>query len=243
MKIENEEIKIFAFGDPHLSFGEEKPMDIFGEEWKAHEKKIEKAWREKIGQEDYVLIVGDISWALKLDDAKIDLEWIDNLPGKKIIIKGNHDLWWHGIKNLNNLYDTIYFLQNDHVMVSDALAICGTRGWLLPDEDGYTENDAKITNRERMRLKFSLDSAMNAGAKKIICGMHFPPAINPIKNTDFTTLISEYPVEQVVYGHLHGSAAYKKGIAGTYKDVEYKLVSIDYLDFKPLLIANCKIKA
>lgn len=240
MKMENSNsTKIFAFADTHLSFSQEKPMDVFGDEWKDHDEKIRQACLAEIKADDYLIIAGDISWALKMDEAIPDLDWIDKLPGKKIIVKGNHDLWWHGITKLNALYENIYFLQNDHFMVSDELAICGTRGWLLPNEDDYTEADAKITKREVMRLKMSLDSAMAAGAKDIICAMHFPPAIIPNRDSDFTMLISQYPVSQVVYGHLHGVNSYNKGIKGRHNETIYRLVSIDYLKFKPQLIFSC----
>ena len=232
MKNNNDKPRIFAFGDPHLSFSQNKPMDIFADKWKNHEAKIEAACRAALLEDDYLIIVGDISWALKFDDALPDLDWIDRLPGNKIIIKGNHDLWWHGIKRLNNLYENIHFLQNDYFMIDDSLAICGSRGWLLPGVDGYTTADDKITNRELIRLKLSLDSAMKAGAKEIICAMHFPPAVNPVNESVFTRLFAEYPITQVVYGHLHGRNSYSKGIMGNHNEILYSLVSIDYLDFK-----------
>ena len=230
------DFRIFAFGDPHLSFSQEKPMDIFGAKWKDHDSKIRSACLSEIKEDDYIIVAGDISWALKIEDAMPDLNWVDSLPRKKIIIKGNHDLWWHGITKLNKLYENTYFMQYDHFMITDELAICGTRGWLLPGEDGYKEADGKITKREVMRLKMSLEGAVKEGAKNIICAMHFPPAINPNKDNEFTKIIAEYPVSQLVYGHLHGSNSYNKGIKGNHNNTIYNLVSIDYLDFKPLLI-------
>ena len=231
----NNNFRIFAFADPHLSFGQEKPMDVFNNDWKNHHIKILDACLENVRNEDYIIIAGDISWALKFDEAIVDLDWIDSLPGKKILVKGNHDLWWHSITRLNTLYENIHFLQNDHFMIGE-LAICGSRGWLLPGDDGYTEDDEKINRRELIRLKMSLDSGISAGAKEIICAMHYPPANNPNTNSEFTKLISNYPVSQVVYGHLHGSNSFKKGIKGKQDDVLYRLVSVDYIDFKPVLI-------
>jgi predicted phosphohydrolase len=230
-------IRVFAIGDPHLSFSEEKPMDIFGPEWADHDRRLAAEWKNLVSPSDYVLVVGDLSWALKSEDAQPDLDWIAALPGQKVIVKGNHDLWWQGITKLNAMYANMHFIQNDHVMIGD-VAICGSRGWLLPGEDGFGANDEKILSRELIRLQLSLDSAMAAGAKSILCAIHFPPAISPKNSSVFTELLDRYPVTQVVYGHLHGSGSYQKGIAGIHGKISYRLVSLDYLACKPLLIAT-----
>ncbi|MDR1272363.1 MAG: metallophosphoesterase [Clostridiales Family XIII bacterium] len=228
--------RIFAIADLHLSGSQEKPMDVFGEEWKHHDVKTAENWKAAIGDDDYVIIAGDISWALKFEDALPDLDWIHNLPGKKIITRGNHDLWWHGITKLNKLYDDVRFLQNDHIMVGDT-AVCGSRGWLLPGADGYSgETDDRIVARELIRMRLSLDAAMKESPGGIIFAMHFPPAVAPKNRSVFTDLFEQYPVKQVVYGHLHGKSAFKKGVKGEQGGILYRLVSIDYLDFCPVLI-------
>ena len=228
-------MKIYAIGDLHLSFSSDKPMDIYGPEWANHTERLQANWEHKISDEDIALIVGDISWALKLNDAKIDLNWIHNLPGKKIMIRGNHDLWWSSINKLNNLYDDMIFLQNTHFEVGNT-AICGSRGWTDLNDPDFTENDEKIYRRELLRMEMSLSSAEQAGIKDIIAAIHFPPAASNNKSTPFTDLFEKYNVRQVVYGHLHGIDSYDKGITGNLNGIDYSLVSIDYLNCDPLEI-------
>ena len=155
-------MKIFALGDTHLSFNEniDKPMDVFGYGWENHTERLEKAWNEVVGEDDYVLIPGDLSWALKLEEALTDIEWIHNLNGKKIISKGNHDLWWSRINYLNTLYDDIVFLQNTSYYIREANVVCcATRGWPYPGAVEYSEHDEKIYRRELIRLRMGLDDA------------------------------------------------------------------------------------
>ena len=136
-------MKLFAIGDLHLSFDEriEKPMDIFGSRWKNHYVKLEEHWRELVSEDDTVIIPGDISWGLRLDEALADLEWVNNLPGKKILTKGNHDLWWMGVGKLNRLHDDMFFLQNTSVETSPGVYVCGSRGWICPGTEGFGEHD------------------------------------------------------------------------------------------------------
>ena len=155
-------MKIYALGDTHLSFNEniDKPMDVFGYGWENHTERLEKAWNEVVGEDDYVLIPGDLSWALKLEEALADIEWIHNLNGKKIISKGNHDLWWSRINYLNTLYDDIVFLQNTSYYIREANVVCcATRGWPYPGAVEYSEHDEKIYRRELIRLRMGLDDA------------------------------------------------------------------------------------
>ena len=156
-------MSIFVISDLHLSSfpGADKPMDVFGARWYDHPGRLERAWRESITEDDTVLIPGDISWALKLEDARYDLDWVAALPGRKILLKGNHDLWWTGITKLNKMYDNMTFLQNDHVF-AEGCYICGSRGWLTPDSEDFTEADEKIYRRELLRLESSLKSAVAA---------------------------------------------------------------------------------
>ena len=236
-------MKIFAIGDLHLSFGEtvEKPMDIFGGQWIGHTEKLYKSWHEKISDEDIVIICGDISWGLKLEEAKADLDWIHGLPGRKLLFRGNHDLWWKSIGKLNELYDdgTMEFVQNRCVVAEvpgqgpGRVAVCGTRGWICPGTEGFTQHDRKIYQREAARLRMSLEDARKAGAETIIGVLHFPPTNDKRQRSDFTDLMTEYGVKTCVYGHLHGREAFKNGLKGLYNGVEYKLVSLDYLDGMP----------
>ena len=233
-------MKIFAVSDLHLAFNEniDKPMDKFGAGWENHTVRLALSWREKVSDDDIVLIPGDVSWALKLDEAMADFDWLHGLPGIKIISKGNHDLWWGRIRYLNSLYDDIIFLQNECYNVrGHDLVITATRGWLYPGADDYTEHDAKIYAREVTRLRLGLDAAAasDPGAKIIVC-LHYPPADPSGRETEFTRVLEEYGVWKCIYGHLHGQVAYGKGIKGIVRGVEYRLVSLDYLGAVPKLI-------
>lgn len=232
-------MRIFAVGDLHLSFDPriEKPMDIFGEHWQEHWKKLEDDWRERVDEEDLVLIAGDISWGLRLEEALADLEWINRQNGKKVIIKGNHDLWWSGINRLNKMYSSIYFLQNTCYMVGE-LGICGTRGWICPGSEEFKEHDLKIYEREIHRLRLSLEDARKAGATKIVAMLHYPPTNDRFEESGFTELLEEYQASHLVYGHLHGKEVFKKGLKGLVKGINYDLISLDYLDFKLKLLGE-----
>ena len=161
-------MSIFAIADLHLSFCPDicKPMDIYGPEWENHAERIEENWRSVVTDEDTVVLPGDISWGLKLEEARYDLEWIEALPGRKVVFKGNHDLWWRGITRLNSMDETVTFIQND-CYEAEGVFICGTRGWVTPDSDDYTEADEKIYNRELLRLRASLEKAVAAGARRL----------------------------------------------------------------------------
>ncbi|MCL2111498.1 MAG: metallophosphoesterase [Clostridiales bacterium] len=230
--------KLFAIADTHLSFTSDKPMGVFGVAWLDHAERMAALWREDVSEDDMVIVAGDISWAMKPDEALPDLEFLHNLPGKKLLVRGNHDLWWQGITKLNSLYDDMRFLQNEHTFFdeSEGVAVCGSRGWGLPGLEDYGADDEKILARELIRLGLSLDKAVAAGAREIICALHFPPALTPSNTSPFTELIERYPVSQVVYGHLHGTQAFRKGIMGEHRGVRYTLVSTDYLGHRPAQI-------
>ena len=228
--------RFFAIADTHLSFTSDKPMGVFGEAWKDHANRLAEIWREEVTEDDTTIVVGDISWAMKLEDAIPDLNYLHELPGKKLLLRGNHDLWWQGISRLNALYDDMIFIQNDFVPFDEHTAVCGSRGWGLPGLENYGKDDEKILNRELIRLEMSLKKATDAGYGDIVCALHFPPALNPEKKSVFTELIGKYPVSKVVYGHLHGPMAFKKGIMGEHNGIIYSLVSSDYLKFRPLRI-------
>lgn len=223
---------LYTISDLHLGFNVEKPMDIFGDKWKDHCDKIKENWLSKITEEDMVLIAGDISWSLKEQDSRYDLDWINELPGKKIISKGNHDYWWGSISKLNKMYENTKFIQNNFYMYND-YAICGTRGWICPNGDKYSEKDMKIYNREQIRLKLSLEVAKKNKVEKIIVMLHYPPVNDKFEESEFTKIIKEYNVEKVIYGHLHGPVLLGNVLNGYLDGVEYILSSADYLDFNP----------
>ncbi len=231
-------MNIFAIGDLHLSFDEriQKPMDIFGPSWVNHHEKVRKNWEEKVGEEDLVIIPGDVSWGLRADEAMADLRWIHRLPGRKVITKGNHDLWWTSVTRLNRLYDDMTFLQNHCYMTAEGVAVCGTRGWICPGTEGFDEHDEKIYNRELLRLEFSLKEAEKAGAKMIIAALHYPPTNDKLQGSGFTRMLEDFNVRMCVYGHLHGKDAFKNGIKGVFNGIEYRLVSLDYVEGEPQLI-------
>lgn len=225
---------LYAISDLHLSFEADKPMGIFGEKWINHEEKIKKNWVDIINQEDTILIAGDISWSMKVEDGKMDLEWIHNLPGRKIFVKGNHDYWWTSISKLNSMYQDMNFIQNNYFFY-EKYAICGTRGWICPDTDKFTEHDKKIYDRELIRLKLSLDSAKKAGFDKFIVMIHYPPISNNSLDKGLLAIFKEYNVEKVIYGHVHNMNK-ENAFEGKIEEIDYILSSCDYLDFKPVKI-------
>ena len=225
-------MRIFAIGDLHLSGNEPKPMDIFGDNWQDHRSQIEDNWRRLVGPEDIVLVPGDISWAMTLEEAMVDLEMIHQLPGQKVLIKGNHDYWWQSISQLNKLYQDMYFLQNTSYPVGD-YAICGTRGWSIPSDGEMDPHNTKIYNREAKRLELSLEDAMKSGAKKILVMLHYPPTRDQKEETVFTQLVKKYPVTHLVYGHLHGQESFDNSLRGQHHGIEYTLVSADAIEFNP----------
>lgn len=227
---------LYAISDLHLSFTTDKPMGIFGDNWVNHEEKIKANWMKKITNEDTILIGGDISWSMRADDSKEDLNWINNLPGNKIIIKGNHDYWWSSITKLNNLYENMSFIQNNFFSYKE-WAICGTRGWLCPGSDKFTEKDNKIYKRELIRLRLSLEEAKKAGYEKIVCMIHYPPINEALIPTGFMELFNEFQVEKVIYGHLHGPSL-ARAFEGIHDDVEYIMTSCDFINFDPVKILD-----
>lgn len=225
-------MRLFAIGDLHLSTSIDKPMNIFGNHWDNHEEKIFSDWRDRVGEDDIVLVVGDISWATKLDDAMLDLEKIEALPGKKYFIRGNHDYWWSTASALNKKFDDGMTFMNTKFETIGRYALCGTRGWTTPNDIRFEEQDQKIYEREANRLKISLESAKAAGYEEIILIMHYPPSDEKANESLFKDVIDEYKPKHVIYGHLHGEDSFEFGIKGRHDDVEYHLVSCDYLGFK-----------
>lgn len=246
---------VWAIADLHLSFGvPNKQMDVFGPQWKDYTAKIEKNWRDSIDAQDLVLIPGDISWAMAIEDVRPDLDWIDRLPGTKVLIKGNHDYWWSSLSKLKQvLPPTCHLIQNNSWTWQD-ISIAGTRLWDVPGLNFshvidfkkqdcvkvLTENDEssdreKIYQRELGRLETSLKS-MNPLAKKRIVMTHYPPIGPELQETEASRLLEKYKVDVCVFGHLHNV---KPGMQlfGTHHGIRYYLTACDYLEnFKPLCI-------
>lgn len=231
---------IFAIGDPHLSRAAPKPMDIFGPRWENHAERLFANWRRVVGPGDTVLVPGDISWAMDEAGALPDLQDLDALPGRKVMIQGNHDYWWQSISRLRKLpLTTIEFIQNDHVM-AEGTAVCGTRGWLLPGDRGWGEDpahNARVYAREAGRLRLSLESARRAGATDIVVMMHYPPVPEDGADSEFSRILAETPgVRLCLYGHLHSPAAHERAFQGEHGGVQYRLVACDAIDFTPVTV-------
>lgn len=223
---------IYAIGDLHLSLSVDKPMDVFGDQWTNYMTRIKEAWLKTVTDEDTVLLPGDICWAISLEEAKIDLGWIDELPGKKIITRGNHDYWWETLTKMNPLFDSITFLHNTYTVIDD-IAVCGSRGWISPNDASFTEKDEKIYKRECSRLKLSLDKAVHDGYKRILVMLHYPPTNDKKEKSPIQELLESYPVEVVVYGHLHTKYCWHLSLQGNVNGIEYHMVSSDFLNFQP----------
>ena len=228
---------IYTIADLHLSFSESKPMDIFGDNWENHAEKLKENWTKTVKEEDYVIIPGDFSWATYLEDTRPDFEFLNSLPGYKILLKGNHDYWWTTLTNMRkflkeNNFEKIDFLYNNSYLIEDKIII-GTRGWNIQD----TEEDSKMINRENARLKLSIESAIqNYGTEKeIIAFFHYPPItkskINQNKETEFIKTLKQYGINKCYYGHLHGNS-YNDAVIGKVDEIIYNLISADYLNFK-----------
>ncbi len=225
-------MKLFAIGDLHMSSAIDKPMNVFGDNWDRHEEKIFDDWTTRVRDEDTVLVVGDISWASKINDAKMDLDKIEEMPGRKIFIRGNHDYWWTTASALNKLCgDSMIFMNTNYETYGD-YAICGTRGWLCPNDFKFDERDEKIYKREANRLRISLEAAKKDGYEKFIVILHYPPTNDRFENSLFKDTIDEYKPDHVIYGHLHGQDSFDGGLLGKHGDSMYHLVSCDFLDFK-----------
>lgn len=223
---------LYAISDLHLSFAKEKPMDIFGEQWKNHSQKIKENWEKTITHEDTVLLPGDLSWGNNMEEAKEDLFFINSLPGKKILLSGNHDHWWHSTAKCSLAFPDMVFLKNSFFLY-EGIAVCGSRGWICPNDTYFTQQDIKLYKREQTRLKMSLDAAMRMGQKEIFVMMHFPPTNDKKELSEFVSIFHQYPVKKVIYGHLHGENSFHSSYEGMVDGIEYHLVSCDYLDFKP----------
>ena len=225
---------LYAIGDLHLCLGSPKPMDIFGGAWLGYMEKLKEGMKI-LKPEDTVVLLGDLSWALGLEEAKADFAWINEIPGRKIILKGNHDYWWSTAAKFYKFCEVCQFsnqfiLNNNHYEY-DGWAICGTRGWFF-EEEKSGEHDEKVFKRELSRLETSLKSA---GELPKIVFLHYPPRYKGYTCLEILNLLEQYDVRRCYYGHLHG-ASHGLATEGLWDGVDYRLVSADRVDFKPVLI-------
>lgn len=223
---------LYAIGDLHLSFANDKPMDVFGEAWRDHAEKLKEGFAP-LTAEDVTVLCGDLSWAMGLEQALPDFRFIDSLPGTKIVLKGNHDYWWSTAAKAEKLFaengiKSIRILHNNALFYGD-YALCGTRGWFYEEERG-AEHDRKIMRREVMRLEASLQAG---GDREKIVFLHYPPIYQKYECPEILELLERYEVKQCFYGHIHG-----RGIPGAFNgwrgQTKFRLVSADAVDFRPV---------
>ena len=228
-------MSLFAIADLHLSLSGEKPMDVFSG-WENYTQRIQENWNKLVSDDDTVVIAGDISWSMKLEDCYADFDYIHKLKGKKLLLKGNHDYWWATKKKMDdylfeNGFDDIQIIHNNAKIVGD-VAVCGTRGWMYNSE---TENDIKIMNREVGRLKASIEEAISLEKKPIVF-LHYPPAYDNFVSQILLDVLHEYNIKNCYYGHIHGKLASKKIITGDFQGINMSLIACDYLKFTPLFV-------
>ena len=228
---------IFTIADLHLSFNTNKPMNIFGTNWENYEEKIKKDWQEKVTEKDLVVLPGDFSWAMYLDETEKDFAYINSLPGKKILLKGNHDYWWSTVTSMRKYikeknFENIDFLYNNSYKFENKI-IAGTKGWNISED----QEDIRLTKREVARLELSIkDGILKYGEnKEIVVFMHYPPLTKNYMDTDYTRLMKKYNIKRCYYGHLHANSIFD-AVEGNVNGIEYKLVSSDGLNFKLLKI-------
>lgn len=230
-------MSLYVLGDTHLSFGVDKPMDIF-HGWTNYVGQLEKNWRNIVSDEDTVLLAGDISWGMSLKEALPDFRFIDGLPGKKLILKGNHDYWWCTKTKMDNFLadngiTTISFLYNNAYRIGE-ISVCGTRGWFY---DAHGEHDEKVVAREAGRLKMSYEAAKKLGGE-IIAVLHYPPVYAGRECPEMMDALLECGIKRCYYGHLHGKKNHEAATTGFYKGIDFTLISSDYTKFKPIRVST-----
>ena len=234
---------VFTIADLHLSGSSDHPMDVFGARWQNYTEKIVKKWKAVVTDEDTVILPGDFSWAMNLEEARADFALLESLPGKKILSKGNHDFWWETAAKMGRYFEangfrSISLLYNNAYVVEDFI-VCGTRGWFLEEGQQQTVGEveyAKIVNREVLRLRLSLDAAMKLktgenAEKEVIVFLHFPPLWNDFACHEILEVLKEYGIRRCYHGHIHG--AYYHPRTRCTEDLTLTLVSSDFLDFVP----------
>ena len=226
---------LFVMGDLHLSLSSDKSMDIFGG-WENYVERIKENWNREVSPEDTVVVPGDISWAMSLKEAVADFSYIHELPGRTIILKGNHDYWWTTAAKMNNFlaengFDSIFILHNNHYAYEN-YGICGTRGWINDDSEPA---DAKVLAREAQRLETSIASAENAGLEPLVF-LHYPPLYGNEYNPDLLEVMYRHNIKRCWYGHIHGRKGHQNAVNGERDGIVFQLVSADYVQFCPVKI-------
>lgn len=234
-------MRLFAISDLHLGFGVDKPMDVFGPQWANHAERMQAAWDDLVGPEDWVLVGGDTSWGLDLAEAQPDLDWLGARPGRKILIKGNHCTWWQSRAKVERvLHPSIQLLQNNALALPDGTVVIGTRLWDPPDAPWADANAATVFARELERLKLSIQAGKKlggcvVGGARTIALVHYPPRYSDGRETAAVPLLQAAQVQVCVYGHLHGKDL-RFGFQGTAGGIRYYLASVDAIDFRPIPI-------
>ena len=225
---------LYAIGDTHLSLGSDKPMDVFGGGWTGYVDKLREGFK-LVSPEDTVVVCGDVSWWMSLEEAKPDFSFLNALPGaRKLLLKGNHDYWWTTDSKMQaffaeNGFSTLDILHNNCHFYEET-ALCGTRGWFYEEDRG--EHSAKIFNRELIRLEASLKAA---GERNKLCFLHYPPLYQGYRCQEIINLLEQYQVQTCCYGHLHGGS-HRLAVTGRQGEVEYRLIAADYVGFRPVRI-------
>ena len=237
-------MRVWALSDPHLSFSTDKPMHVFGEQWRRHWEKIAAAWNSHVGPQDAVLVPGDVSWARTLGHALKDLQWLDRLPGRaKLLVRGNHDAWWPKTpKEREQIPPTLVLLEGSAVEIQGQI-FCGTGGWLSPQDPYFEPLDRTPYTRELAALESALESAMSAFTKAVPPTqpvvhvlIHFSPRTSKGQTTAFETLLKKYPVATVTYGHFHLPEEWQAAPQGKLDGIHYTLASADFINFLPVAI-------
>ena len=226
---------VYTIADLHLSLDGKKPMDVFPG-WNHYVSRLTKNWNALVTPQDTVVIAGDISWAMKLEDADLDFAYLNRLPGKKLLLKGNHDYWWSTRKKIeayltNRGFSTLSIVHNSAVPVGE-IAVCGTRGWLYNAE---TPEDQKIVNREVGRLTTSLKEAESLGLRPVVF-LHYPPLYDDQRCEEILNVLKEWNIRDCYFGHIHGSQAAKRAVVGEYSGIKMHLISCDTVQFTPVLV-------
>ena len=226
---------VYTIADLHLSLDGKKPMDVFPG-WNDYVSRLTKNWNALVTPQDTVVIAGDISWAMKLEDADLDFAYLNRLPGKKLLLKGNHDYWWSTRKKIeayltNRGFSTLSIVHNSAVPVGE-IAVCGTRGWLYNAE---TPEDQKIVNREVGRLTTSLKEAESLGLQPVVF-LHSPPLCDDQGCEEILNVLKEWNIRDCYFGHIHGSQAAKRAVVGEYSGIKMHLISCDTVQFTPVLV-------
>lgn len=228
---------LYAIGDLHLSLASDKPMDVFGSGWANYVERIREGF-SALHEDDVTVLCGDLSWAMGLEESLQDFRFIDALPGKKLIIKGNHDYWWNTAAKMRRFFaenglETLSVLHNDCALYGET-ALCGTRGWFYEEDAAAGSHNDKVLRRELGRLETSLKAA---GEREKLCFLHYPPIYQGYRCEEVLALLKQYGVKRCCYGHLHGPA-HRLAVRGMAEGMEFTMVSADFLGFRPKKIAD-----